>query len=112
MEFDGHSWVEVDSAGPPARQLMSMAFDESRGRAVVFGGTGANRVKLDDTWEWTARTGSASSMGRQRFTAPPHTTLIVFGGIEGQGMSLEERGHSKLNDLWSYSGTAWHKLDQ
>jgi hypothetical protein len=212
-EFDGRAWVEVDSVGPPARQLMSIAFDESRGRTVLFGGSGAGRVKLADTWEWdgvkwisgpnqaagpeargthslvydalgkkivliggyaadqladtwswdgktwkreldgpatfhsaaaydsdngrilvfggffdgsrTADLWQRDRSGWSKLTASgpperaehrgvfiPHVGFVVFGGIGGQGMSLEERGQSKLNDLWSYNGNQWRRLDQ
>jgi hypothetical protein len=211
-EFDGHSWSEVDTAGPAPRQLMSMAFDQSRGRTVLFGGSGAGRARLGDTWEWdgskwfnvsmerggpeargthalvyepqlrrveliggygadplgdtwnwngkvwtrdldgpsTFHTAAAydSDSGRilvfggfvessrtadlwtrdraswtklsaegpparaeHRGVFIPRVGFVVFGGIGGQGMSLEERGHSKLNDLWAFSGNTWRRLD-
>ena len=37
---------------PNARFGSAMAFDEARGRTVLFGGLLADRTPLDDTWEW------------------------------------------------------------
>src|SRR5262245_49147939 len=37
-EWDGRKWTEMKVAGPPPRAEAAMAFDEHRGRAVLFGG--------------------------------------------------------------------------
>lgn len=45
-EWNGTDWQLVAaSPGPSARSLHAMAFDESRGETVLFGG-----YRLDDTW--------------------------------------------------------------
>jgi len=51
-------WVEHDPGGsrPKARTEHAMAFDASRGKIVVFGGTFATQSFLGDTWEWDAGT--------------------------------------------------------
>lgn len=60
-EFDGENWYVVEPRqSPPARYGHAMAYDESRGVTVLFGGMGENGTTLNDTWEydgvtWTQR---------------------------------------------------------
>ena len=42
----------------------------------------------------------------------PGVGFVVFGGIAGQGMSLEERMLAKRNDLWTFTGATWRPLDK
>src|SRR5438309_655250 len=54
-EWDGTTWSERTLAPPLPRDGHSMAFDASRGRAVLFGGGTCERASctnLGDTWEW------------------------------------------------------------
>ena len=52
-EWDGQLWVERQDMGPQARWLHAIAFDSTRGRLVLFGGTPAlaRDSSLGDTWE-------------------------------------------------------------
>ncbi len=52
-EWDGQQWVERQDMGPQARWLHAMAFDSTRSRLVLFGGTPAlaRDSSLGDTWE-------------------------------------------------------------
>jgi hypothetical protein len=69
--------VHVESA-PTARTDPMMAFDESRGVTVLFGGAGADvqRPTFGDTWEWNgARWRKADvSPGRDLSDGPPSQT--------------------------------------
>jgi hypothetical protein len=49
--FDGARWERVSEHGPGARCVHAMAFDERRGRIVLYGGSGPTD-QLGDTWEW------------------------------------------------------------
>ena len=53
--YDGTSWVEITRTPPELpvpRTGAATAYDPLRGRLVLFGGSAAGGVKLDDTWEW------------------------------------------------------------
>lgn len=60
-EYNGDNWqLERPHKSPPARYGHAMAYDESRGVTVLFGGMGENGTTLNDTWEydgvtWTQR---------------------------------------------------------
>jgi hypothetical protein len=59
-EWNGSAWRVICDAGsgclaPPGRWAGTMAFDEVRGRMVLFGGATegvSGTTYLDDTWEW------------------------------------------------------------
>jgi len=123
-EWDGVSWAkrcDGNPAGdtcpsrPSARYAHAMAYDRTRGVAVLFGGydTGYNR----ETWEWD---GTAWT---QKFPTDPEgdgnpnfiyqhvmafdsirAKTLLFGGFE-QGYS----GMSKTNEVWEWDGTSWAK---
>jgi hypothetical protein len=48
-KYDGATWTNLQLAGPPARTFTKMVYDESRQRAVLFGGWSGG--PLGDTWE-------------------------------------------------------------
>ena len=51
-KWDGQRWSEIKLSGatPGKRALHVMAYDEARGKTVLYGGTGEK--VMDDTWEW------------------------------------------------------------
>jgi hypothetical protein len=51
--WDGQHWVERQDMGPQGRSQHAMAFDSTRNRLVLFGGTPAvgQVSQLGDTWE-------------------------------------------------------------
>ena len=52
--WNGHRWQRVEVAVAPApRSEGHLAYDDSRGVIVMFGGEGAQTIPtLNDTWEW------------------------------------------------------------
>jgi len=53
--WDGSRWAQVAAGvggGPSPRFLHAMAYDGSRGGAVLFGGRGGRVEYLGDTWTW------------------------------------------------------------
>lgn len=56
-EWDGSTWSELHPAvSPPARAFHGMAFDEARGKTVLYGGRDETQHQFDDTWEWDGTT--------------------------------------------------------
>ena len=53
-EYTGTDWVEVSGAGAPgARRGAMMAYDPTRLKIVMFGGTDINQLLVKgDTWEY------------------------------------------------------------
>src|SRR5205807_2408068 len=101
--WDGSNWTKKStSAAPPGRTGHVMAFDSTRGQAVLFGG-GFN-TNLNDTWTWdgsawTKQNPQTSPPARQFAAAaydPVHDQVVLFSG----------QGSANLNDTWTWTGAA------
>ena len=115
-EWDGRRWQRMTEAGtsgnPPGRVLHAMAYDEARGRVVLFGGASLASGKpepLGDTWEWDGRTwhridvaGPGARDHAAMAYSPAHRAIVLHsGGTPATGM---------LADTWRYDGRAWTRL--
>jgi hypothetical protein len=112
-EWDGTAWHRL--ADGPAVFHHAAAYDRSSNRLLVFGGFIGDQ-RSANLW---ARTGDAWTLlhgegpparAEHRGTFATGIGFVIFGGIGGQGMSLEDRRRSMLNDLWAFDGTRWHEL--
>ncbi len=82
------SWRSAAPAqAPPARAFHSMAFDEVRGRVLVFGGEAARNTPLGDTWEWdgtswtqVATVGPDARAGHALVYDRTRRQTVAFGG--------------------------------
>ena len=87
-----------------------MAYDAKRQVVVMFGGVGAQRAILNDTWEWTGRqweqvaTATAPSPRFDTNMAydPAGGRVILFGGYAPP---------ANTGDTWAYDGQAWARID-
>lgn len=72
--WDGRVWSKQAPPGPspPARTGAAMAYDEPTGKLVLFGGTGAGRNALNDTWTWDGTMWTQENPQ----TSPPGGALI------------------------------------
>ena len=103
----GWSLIPPPSA-PPARAWHGMAFDEARGRAVLFGGQTQTSQRFDDTWEWNG----ASWVEHAPPSRPPARSgpmmaydaarerTVLFGGVTAGG---------DIGDTWEWDGTSWQQ---
>ena len=116
--WDGTRWKQLTfppNARPSPRWRVGLAFDSSRGKAVLFGGgalQGTKPIKLGDTWEFDAKTlkwglvhrggaGAPSSRDTHAFAydrARKH--VLLFGGIVGKAANAE---------TWTWNGKAWRR---
>ncbi|MGC4119832.1 MAG: kelch repeat-containing protein [Myxococcales bacterium] len=114
--FDGASWgvlAEADPTGlvrPSPRTAPSMAYDEARGRVVLFGGD-LPFQKLGDTWEWDGKswalrvpedpTGQRAPLPRagaaMAYDAQRGRTVLVGGDTQG----------GPVDDTWEWDGVEW-----
>ncbi|HEY3411493.1 MAG TPA: hypothetical protein VGM51_00400 [Armatimonadota bacterium] len=110
-EWDGTTWTQVASTGPPARSDLAMAYDSARHKVVLYGGSfydTANRY-LNDTWEWdgsvwkqVAVTGPGQRAEHSMAYHPGRGKVILFSGTSASA--------SQLADTWEFNGTAWAQL--
>lgn len=108
--WNGSEWRRRDPAdgGPSARELHAMAFDESRGVTVLFGGVDSDGVVRADLWEyngsnWTQRSqGATAPTGRYGHTMVYDSVggvVLLFGGTLADGTLSDE--------LWQWDGSEW-----
>jgi hypothetical protein len=88
-----------------------MAFDERAGVAVLFGGIGAKRESLGDTWlfdgtSWTEVRGKSPIARRYAALAydPDLRGCVLHGGSE------DEARRQSFGDTWLFRGRAWERL--
>lgn len=112
-EWNGSAWRERTQVdGPPRMQGSMVAFDDRRGRMVVYGGYGnvagvyvANRI----TWEWDgdtwtpfspAETPPGRSDGAMSFDHE-RGRVVLYGGANDD-LDL-------LGDTWEWDGQTWQQ---
>jgi hypothetical protein len=93
---------------PAARASAAVAFDSSRGRAVMFGGNGAGWAGFNDTWEWQGSTWVQTSVFGTKPSPRSYAAMayhaasgrmVMFGGRTPEGQAL--------NDTWLYGSSGW-----
>jgi len=84
-----------------------MAFDESRGVTVLFGGVDGS-TQLDDTWEFDGQTWQLVGRGE----LPPRIwPAMAYDSARGVVVMHGGRNQAKvLDDLWEWDGNQWTRL--
>lgn len=110
-EWDGRQWTELKVVGPPPRSEAVMAFDDARGRSVLFGGqtiTENGRTWFGDTWEWDGRmwvqrnvNGPSPRSGAAVAYDSVRKKVVLFGGRTAEELSGE---------TWEWNGTSWTQV--
>jgi hypothetical protein len=103
-EWDGARWREAASGGPEPRSGASMAYDERRGRVVLFGGSG----RPPGTWEWDGQTWAKISGADAPSVFNPvmafdtrDGVLLRFGGWTGS---------VRTDETWLLLASGWRPL--
>lgn len=124
-EWDGESWWEIEpedeegDGNPTARKEAAAAFDEMRGKVVLFGGR-PDWEPTDELWEWDGRNWLARipcdpeadgnpqrRSGHAMAYAEQLGGVLAFGGSPDPGNDYE----SMLNDLWLWDGYSWKLME-
>jgi hypothetical protein len=100
------------SSSPSGRYVQGMAFDSDRGVAVLFGGDGTGKQRLNDTWEyngvnWNQIQTPTSPAGRVNISEAMvydsfRHKIVLFGGLTHTGY---------MNDTWEYDGSTWIQVN-
>lgn len=124
--WDGSTWKSFPKAGPPAREMASMAFDPispSMSQLILFGGQDQSGKLLDDTWAWNGYTWSVPTSQNR----PPAREgaalsyagdgqLVLFGGTgyapqaaPTAGGTSDQPGSDEtaLSDTWTWTAQGW-----
>src|SRR5439155_272281 len=103
-------WTLKQNSGPALRFGHAMAYDEVRGRTVLFGGDNRGSSLLGDTWEWDGNEwtqqediGPASrEMHVMAFDSVRQSVVLFGGAVEG--------GQTSLGDTWEWNGSVWTQV--
>jgi hypothetical protein len=108
-EWDGKNWRQATDTSVGTRDHHAMAYDEARGKTVMFGGASSGASLASDTWEWDgvkwAQVATQGPGGRAHFAMVYDSVrkkVVLFGGIREDG--------KKYNDTWAWDGKIWQKL--
>jgi tetratricopeptide (TPR) repeat protein len=109
--WDGITWTRAKTLVQPARRMRhAAAYDRSRQRLVVFGGsTTSISGFMDDTWEFdgdawkrlSPKVGPKPRNDHAMAYDPVRKRVILFGGRDATGL---------LDDTWEWDGQAWRQL--
>ena len=119
-EWDGKSWRQMTDTSVGIRDHHVMAYDEARGKTVLYGGTIPTNPKLppqeqrtwdwpSDTWEWDGVKWTkivASGPGSRNVSTLTYDSqrkkVVLFGGY----------GEDRINrtDTWTWDGQTWQKV--
>ncbi len=108
-EWDGTRWHQMSDTSIGTRDHHRMAFDEARGRTVLYGGVKSGENKERDTWEWDGSSWRQFTVegpgGRAHFPMAydeVRKQVVLFGGMGDN--------YQYHNDTWGWDGTSWRKL--
>jgi hypothetical protein len=108
-EWDGADWHKIETVvAPPARYQHSMAYDETRGTVILYGGQNQHGA-LADLWEWDGERWTqlcpvcnpAERFSHRMFYDTVREKVIVYGGYN------KKKG---FGEAWMWSGCAWSNL--
>jgi hypothetical protein len=97
----GPTWASPN-ATPSGRYRHAAAYDEGRGRMVVFGGSDG-AVALNDTWEHDGSTW----IRRTPATSPPASTDATMTYDPVRGVTWLATGGGGGADVWKWDGDEW-----
>jgi hypothetical protein len=102
--WSGSDWTLVATEGPVPRAYHGMAWDETRGVILLFGGSAWPSTSLNDTWEWDGASwldvsapGSPSARRYHALVGHPVRGRVVLSG----GWTLPG---GMLDDTWEWDG--------
>jgi len=118
-EWDGKSWSQASTSGPPPRTGHQLVYDSRRKKVVLFGGADTpNGTNLGDTWEWDGHrwTRVSSSGPEARFYHlmsydSSRGRVVLFGGNVAAGrLSPETMKAGQRGDTWEWDGSQWKQV--
>ena len=102
--WNGASWQQKSSTGPSARADSFMAFDQTDGAMILFGGL-AGATVTQDTWRWNGTSWSIRCpptipppAGSTAWRTTPPRTRSSCSAARGHGATV-------LGDMWVWTGS-------
>lgn len=109
-EWDGTTWSPLEPAATPSMRFApSLAFDTTRGVAVLFGGRTADASSME-TWEWDGATWHLKP------TPPPGPVeragaAIAFDEAQRQTLMIGSAVGPDGDRTWQWDGSSWSSFE-
>lgn len=103
--WDGFT-MDVYDGETPQRHATTLAFDDARGKGILFGGRSDAGVLMADTWLWNGSSWNAATPGNS--PAARTNAAMVFDAARGNVLLFGGRsGGTVLRDTWVWDGSNW-----
>lgn len=104
LRLSGGQWQVVAGNGPPAGSGVASAYDDARGRWVVFGGSVVDAWEFDGAvWQQRIATPRPSPRAEPAMAYDPvRQRTVLQGGTTGL--------YTAASDLWEWDGTSWQLM--
>jgi hypothetical protein len=84
-----------------------MAYDDGRGRVVLFGGS-TGSARLNDTWEWDGHTWT--EVRAKLAPAARASHAMTYDALRSRVVSIGGYDENSLADSWEWDGKTWARL--
>jgi N-acetylneuraminic acid mutarotase len=120
LESSTMQWKTTSPSKTPGgnRRFSAMAYDKKLKKTVMFGGYNTQGNYLNETWTWDGTSWAQVKMkdseapGNRGLMAmwydPRLEKIVVYGGIGRPNLDTKA---VRYEDMWSFDGTRWAKLD-
>jgi hypothetical protein len=113
-----NTWTELATKGSPSgRVQVALAYDESTGRLLLFGGSGhfekAEGGLLDDTWTFDSVTATWTELKPEHSPSARSSAAMAYDDVSGRMILFGGGGYGHpLADTWAYDSAknTWTKL--
>jgi hypothetical protein len=107
-EYDGATWVNTTSQGPPVCWGASMAFDAAREQIVLWGCNDDDTYTYDGaSWTLRATTGPPLRFQSSLVYHGARGTVFMTGGYVFDGSVF---GYAGITDTWEWDGSSWTEI--
>src|SRR5262249_39780596 len=108
----GMQWKDrsIPVNGPIQRTSPAIAYDNKRGKLMLFGGykSGDTNPYKQDIWQWAGMDATwTSRTGLETKPPPPHPSARAADTVRDKLWLYSGSGNGTLDDLWS-----WNRVDQ
>jgi len=106
-QWDGMDWSLVPRTGttPPHRPFFGLAYDDRRGRLVLYGG--GFIYGRDDTWEFDGTAWSQPSPATRAPALQSHS--MTFDATRGRTVLFGGMNPYPSSETWEWDGTTWER---
>jgi hypothetical protein len=101
---------EPTGISPSARRDYAIAYDNTRGRTILFGGIDEAGQLLNDTWEFDGERWFEILISGVPPSPRSRPLMVYDAGRECTLLVGGESGSSVLNDAWCWNGERWSGL--